>query len=116
MSPAWIHLTNIDQLATLREESFRCPVLIFKHSTRCGTSSMAWSRMERLSDSFHAVAKTYFLDVLSYRTLSNAVADDFHVYHESPQLLLIKDGECIYEASHLEISPKETEEQYTAFF
>ncbi|MGZ5255530.1 MAG: monothiol bacilliredoxin BrxC family protein, partial [Flavitalea sp.] len=53
----------------------------------------------------------YFLDLLRFREISNAIADVFDVYHQSPQLLLIKNGECIYETSHGEISAEETAEQ-----
>ena len=53
----------------------------------------------------------YFLDLIKYREISNTIADMFNVHHQSPQLLLIKDGECIYETSHGEISAEEMAEQ-----
>lgn len=53
----------------------------------------------------------YFLDLIAHREISNATAEIFQVHHESPQLLLIKNGECIYETSHGEISAEEMAEQ-----
>jgi bacillithiol system protein YtxJ len=99
----WHKLTDSDQLAQLREESARQPVLIFKHSTSCSISAMALSRMER-NWSDEAGIKPYYLDLLAYRSVSNRVADEFGVAHESPQVLLIQNGECVYDASHMGIS------------
>lgn len=49
----------------------------------------------------------YFLDLIKYRDISNQIAQDFQVHHQSPQLLLIKDGECILDQSHSGISLEE---------
>jgi len=94
----WINLTEDQQLSAIREESNARPVVIFKHSTRCSISTMAKSRLERSSQPEHI--DFYYLDLIKYRPLSNKIAEDFHVHHESPQILLIKNGECIYEESH----------------
>lgn len=105
----WIELTNEDQLEAIRKDSLNKPQVIFKHSTRCATSSMAKSRLERASVvpnvSFH------FLDLIKYRSVSNKIETQFMVHHESPQVLLIKDGECVYEESHNGISMDEIIEQ-----
>lgn len=99
----WNRLTNADQLDQLIAESAGQPVLIFKHSTTCSISAMALSRLERnWSDA--AGIKPYLLDLLSYRSVSNRVADQFGVLHQSPQVLLIQNGECVYDASHMSIS------------
>ena len=82
--------------------------LIFKHSTRCSISMMAKRRFELDWDTLPADMPLYFLDLIKYRDLSNKIAQDFQVYHESPQLLLIKDGECILDQSHGGISVDET--------
>lgn len=98
----WKLLTTEDQLQQIKEQSALMPQVIFKHSTRCATSSIAKNRLEKS----HTPEKVefYFLDLLKYRSVSNKIATDFHVHHESPQVLLIKDGECIYDESHLGIS------------
>jgi bacillithiol system protein YtxJ len=107
----WISLTSAEQIDQLVDKSKTVPQVIFKHSTRCGTSSMVLSRFERAQDL--PGADYYFLDLISYRKLSNAVSERFQVPHESPQLLLIKDGECVYDESHMGITIDELTEQAT---
>jgi bacillithiol system protein YtxJ len=100
----WKNLTSPEQLAAIKEESKSKPVIIFKHSTRCSISSTAKNRFERQwpTSGLDGVSP-YYLDLLMFRDLSNRIASDFNVMHESPQLLLIQDGECVYNASHLSI-------------
>ena len=81
--------------------------LIFKHSTRCSISMMAKRRFELDWEDLPADMPLYFLDLITYRDLSRQVAEIFQVNHESPQLLLIKDGECILDQSHGGISIEE---------
>jgi bacillithiol system protein YtxJ len=107
----WIMLTEEAQIETIKKESETQAVVIFKHSTRCGTSDMAKMRIERGTD---APIKFYFLDILRYRPLSNKIAEVFEVHHESPQVLLIRNGECVYEESHNGIILAEIEEQSKA--
>ncbi|WP_375444680.1 bacillithiol system redox-active protein YtxJ [uncultured Fibrella sp.] len=99
----WNKLTNASQLDEIKAESADQPVLIFKHSTTCSISAMALSRMER-NWSESAGIKPYYLDLLANRPLSGQVADTFEVNHQSPQVLLIQDGKCVYDASHMSIS------------
>jgi bacillithiol system protein YtxJ len=94
----WIELSGEEQLETIKEQSRHQPVVIFKHSTRCSISSMAKSRLER-SASENGIL-FYYLDLIRYRAISNKIAEDYHVYHQSPQVLIIKNGECTYEESH----------------
>ena len=98
----WIPLTTEEQLTSIIEKSASVPQVIFKHSTRCGTSSMVLSRVER--NNAPPGIDFYFLDLLKYRNISNKIAERFSVHHESPQLLLIKNGECVYDESHMGIS------------
>lgn len=103
-------LNQIGQLDEIVGHSQKTPVLIFKHSTSCPISSIAKRRLEgdwKLEDTEMQV---YYLDLLSYRHLSNAVAEKFQVNHESPQVLLIKNGQCVYETSHLDIFAAEIEQ------
>ncbi|HMK04906.1 MAG TPA: bacillithiol system redox-active protein YtxJ [Ferruginibacter sp.] len=94
----WIKLTSADQLNEIKELSKSKAQVIFKHSTRCGISSMAKNRLER--DVQPEAADFYFLDLIRYRSLSDKIAEDFSVYHQSPQVLLIKNMECVYDESH----------------
>ena len=108
----WIDLTNVSQLAEIKEQSKVKPQLIFKHSTRCSISSVAKSRLERSTPPENV--DFYFLDLIKNRDISNKIAEEFSVSHESPQVLLIKNGECVYDESHSGISMDEIEEQATA--
>jgi bacillithiol system protein YtxJ len=105
----WIPLNTDNQIELIRETSFVKPQLIFKHSTTCSISKMAFSRFER-SEAPDNI-DFYYLDLLSYRQISAAVAEAFKVHHESPQILLIKNGECIYDESHYGIMMDEVIEQ-----
>ena len=109
----WNHLNELNQLESIREESKEQPVLIYKHSTRCSISGMALDRLERSWSKELESIKTYYLDLISFREISNAVAESFGVYHESPQVILIKNGEAVYDASHMSISTAELEKHST---
>ncbi|WP_214073795.1 bacillithiol system redox-active protein YtxJ [Mucilaginibacter sp. dw_454] len=98
----WIQLTSADQLNNIKQKPGYS--LIFKHSTRCSISMMAKRRFELDWDNLPDEMPLYFLDLIQYRDLSAQVAQLFQIHHESPQLLLIKDGECILDQSHGEIS------------
>ncbi len=94
--------THVDQII---KESHLNLVLIFKHSTRCGISAVVLDKLERKWDDGEMEGiKTYFLDLIRNRELSDQIAHVFHVEHQSPQVLLIHKGRCIHHASHFEIS------------
>src|SRR5690349_15003968 len=97
----WIHLTDEEQLKQLVTKSHLKPQVIFKHSTRCSISAVALQRLQKVSQP--SDIDFYFLDLLSYRSLSNTIAEAFNVAHESPQILLIQNGECVYDESHMGI-------------
>ncbi|MGI4869950.1 MAG: bacillithiol system redox-active protein YtxJ [Janthinobacterium lividum] len=105
MATSWIPLTEPEQLRAIAQESHTHPVLIFKHSTSCSISAMAKAKLERQwpDASLPADTPLYYLDLLRFRPLSAQIATEFKVQHESPQLLLIQDGECRYHASHMGI-------------
>jgi len=102
----WIQLETADQIDAIKQQQGYS--LIFKHSTRCSISMMAKRRFELDWENLPDDMPLYFLDLIKHRDLSNKVAQDFSVYHESPQLLLIKDGECVLDQSHGAISVDET--------
>lgn len=100
----WTELKEEAQIENIRKESKEHPVLIFKHSTRCSISRTALDRLERNWRSEDVASlKTYYLDLLSYRNVSNQVASYFGVEHESPQVLVVKDGKPMHVRSHLSI-------------
>jgi len=108
----WIELTKESQLVDIKEQSKNKPQLIFKHSTRCSISGVAKNRLERSTPS--ANVDFYFLDLIKNRAISAKIAEEFSVFHESPQVLLIKNGECIYDESHSGINMNDIEEQAAA--
>ena len=103
---AWRPLTDLGQLNEIINESTTTPVVIFKHSTRCSVSRMALKQFE---NEFNLTSKVtpYFLDLLEHRDISNEIVIRFGVVHQSPQLILIKDGKAIYNASHSDIAAAE---------
>jgi bacillithiol system protein YtxJ len=105
----WIVLNNVAQLDEIKEKSRTRPQVIFKHSTRCATSQLVRNRLER--NKISPDIDFYFLDLIGYRKVSDKIAETFEVYHESPQVLLIKNGECIYDESHLSIDMNEILDQ-----
>ena len=108
----WHQLTTDTTLQELIKLSETKKVLIFKHSTRCSISAMALSRIERdWATGENASIEPYYLDLIKYRSLSNEIAQKFGVQHESPQILLIENGKCVYDASHNAISYREIQQQ-----
>lgn len=108
----WIELNQESQLGEIIAQSKIKPQVIFKHSTRCSISSVAKNRLERSTVPDNV--DFYFLDLIKDRAISNKIADIFAVFHESPQVLLIKNGECVYDESHSGISMDEIGEQAVA--
>jgi bacillithiol system protein YtxJ len=105
----WIELKSEDQLNEILEQSKIKPQVIFKHSARCSISAMAKGRLERSAPPENA--DFYFLDLIAHRNISNKISSKFNVFHESPQVLLIRNGECVYDESHASISMDEIKEQ-----
>ncbi len=105
----WQELTAKQEVDELIEASGEKPVLIFKHSTRCSISAMAKSRFESGWNPENDAVQLVFLDLLRYRDVSDYVAEKTGIVHQSPQAILIRDGEVIYDASHSAISAREIE-------
>lgn len=101
----WILLETPAQLDEIKQREGYS--IIFKHSTRCSISMMAKKRFELDWNDLPDDVPVYFLDLIRFREISNKIAEDFKVYHQSPQLLLIKDGECVLDQSHGDISVEE---------
>ena len=99
----WQELATTSHCSQVIQESFQVPVAIFKHSVRCSTSLVAKGRIER-EWPVQADISTYLLDVIKNREVSNKIAQELSVRHESPQLILISKGHAVYHASHLFIS------------
>lgn len=93
-------VSQIDEIIELSAKDKIQAVAIFKHSTRCSISSMALNRLSRTWDISSEQLPIYYLDLIKHRDISNEIATRFNIEHESPQLLIIKNGTCIYDVSH----------------
>lgn len=109
MKIIWKQLRNAAELTDIKVKSELKPQVIFKHSTRCSISSVIKNRLEKSVPPEEV--DFYFLDLIAYRSLSNKVAMEFLVEHESPQVLVIKNGECVYDESHNGITMGEITER-----
>jgi len=109
----WIPLQNEEQLNDIISSSADQPKVIFKHSTRCSISSMAKNRLDKKAAPENI--DFYYLDLLKYRSISNKIASDLQVPHQSPQVLVIKDGKCVYDESHSGITMEDIVDQVKAF-
>jgi len=100
----WLPLTSLAQLDTIKEESNTTAVLIFKHSTRCGISKMVIKQFEKLFTAENKHLKVYYLDLLNHRDISAEIGQTFQVVHQSPQLIVIRNGNSVHQASHNDIT------------
>ena len=96
----WHVLSKMEQLDEIVEESKTTPVAIFKHSTRCGISRGVLKLLERNYNLTDAQLKLYYLDLLENRGISNEIATRFKVHHESPQMIVLKNGVVVHHDSH----------------
>ena len=96
----WKTLDSEAQLDKIIKGSHERPAMIFKHSTTCGISAGAKHRLESNWDIDPEKMDFYYLDLLTYRPVSNLIAEKLNVIHQSPQVILIKDGKAIYDTSH----------------
>lgn len=105
----WNKLSEIEQLEEINKASFDTPVMIFKHSTRCSISSSALNRVERNwnNEQDDIKVKPFYLDLIAYRNVSNEIAKKWNIEHQSPQVLIIKNGACIYTETHMGINYEE---------
>lgn len=107
----WQKLNALAQLVEINQISQERKVLIFKHSTRCSISAAALNRLERAWKNEEMQEITpYYLDLINYREISNQIAQDYGIMHESPQIILIENGKAIYNASHFDIRYEELKE------
>jgi bacillithiol system protein YtxJ len=98
----WIEIKHLSQIDDIKHLSKDRKVIVFKHSTRCSISNLALSKFER-NWNFDNITP-FFIDLLNYRDISDKIAVIFNVEHQSPQLLVIENGQCVENASHNFIS------------
>lgn len=102
----WNKLTTDEELYTLIEKSTIKPQIIFKHSVTCGISAYAKEKLSLGFDQLVGKADFHYLDLLSYRSVSNLIAHVTGVTHQSPQVIVLKDKSAVYHVSHHAIEPQ----------
>lgn len=108
-SVQWIKLESVDQLMNLVKTTHEKPVLLFKHSTRCSISAMAKNNLERNWISGSELCDAYLLDLLAHRDVSQKIAEITGIKHESPQAIVLRGDEIVYDASHSGIEARRIE-------
>jgi bacillithiol system protein YtxJ len=103
MNKDWSNLTEENQIAEIIALSNSIPVYIFKHSTTCGISAQAKENVEISFKNTDKPLLFYYLDLLKFRSISNEVASKLNVHHQSPQLILVHNGQVAFTASHHKI-------------
>ncbi len=96
----WIPLSSLDQLINIAEKSKSKTQIIFKHSSRCGISRMVINQFVKQYSFSEKEVDLYYLDILSYRNVSDEVGYKFQVLHQSPQLIVLRNGVAVAHASH----------------
>lgn len=96
----WSDLEDFSQIEAVISASEHRPQLIYKHSSRCSVCFFAKKQVEEIPEAIREQLDLYFVDVIGWREVSNAIAEDFSITHESPQLLIIYDGEVVWHRSH----------------
>lgn len=106
----WHEIQDMETLDEIVETSMKQPVAILKHSTSCGISRMVLRQFEQNFDMKEEQVKLFYLDLLKHRDISNKIASKFNVPHESPQIIVLKEGKVVYDASHSEINTEKLKE------
>lgn len=105
----WTRVDSVEQLHEISKTTVEKPVLLFKHSTRCGVSAMVLKSFESQWASENELCGLYFVDLLKHRDVSDEIASITGVCHQSPQVIVLKGSEVIYDASHSAIDARRIE-------
>ena len=110
----WKRLEEMGQLNQIDKDSENKPIVLLKHSTSCGISAMIKYQLEKDWDFKPAEIDFYYLDLLAFRSISNQIAERYNVIHQSPQIIVIKNGRAVYNTSHHMISINNLKNNLTA--
>jgi bacillithiol system protein YtxJ len=110
MNNNWKILKTEAELGEAIENSYEKPVAFFKHSVSCGISARAMYLLEEEWNLNEKDVDFYYLDLINYRAVSNAIASRLNVTHQSPQIIVVKDGKSVYNVSHHRISMRTLQE------
>ncbi len=106
----WKEITSVDQFNEMLNAPSEKAKLFFKHSTRCSISSMALKGFERQWNTSNEDFELFFVDLIAHRDVSNAISEESHVVHQSPQVVVWRNGEVVYDASHHHIDAQKIQQ------
>ena len=97
-------ISSSQTLSEVLDESCQRKIVIFKHSTTCPVSARAWREVQNfISESTNEVLVT-MIKVIESRPVSNQVAEELGIKHQSPQVLLVSDRQVLWNASHQSVT------------
>lgn len=99
----WKKLIKLEQLPEVIKESHKIPVVLFKHSISCGLSAMVKYQLEEEWNFKAKDLSFYYLDLINHRDISNKIAEEFDIIHQSPQLIVLHQGKPTSHTSHYAI-------------
>jgi len=99
----WNKISGVEDIKSILQESEEKPQLIYKHSHRCSVCFLAKEELENVAEKISDIADIYMINVVLQRDVSNAIASELNIRHESPQVLILKDGEVSWCGSHWQI-------------
>lgn len=105
----WVFVTSMEQFNQIIQTTHEKPVLLFKHSTRCSISAMVLNSFESKWSTGNELCGLYFVDLLQHRDISNEIAAVTGITHQSPQVIVLKGSEIVYDDSHSGIDPRRIE-------
>lgn len=100
----WKTLETVEQLQNIIDRSGEKPILIFKHSVHCSTSTLIKMDLTTNWDIDPDTVEFYQLDIINHNDVSQAIETKLGVQHESPQIIMLKNKKATYRKSHLDIS------------
>ena len=101
----WNQIKTTKDVENIITKSATVTQIIFKDSTHCGISAYAKSRIVDGYEHLEGKADFNYLDLLTYRSVSNYIADRLDVIHQSPQIIVVKDGKATHSVTHHSIDP-----------
>lgn len=98
-------IADTAQWDELLASSETADVIIFKHSNACGISEYAYSKLDEADKAGKFPVPVHMVIIQEHRSLSGRIAEDLSLTHQSPQVIVIRNREVLYHASHYSIEP-----------
>lgn len=104
MGDQFTQITDKDALEHLLARSHDAPVVLFKHSSTCPISAAAYRQMSQV------LTEVSLVVVQRAREVSSEIAARTGIRHESPQAIVLRNGEAVWTASHFDITKSAVEQ------